>query len=303
MEQNQTSLTAKLTAYVRAHHALHDQPKIFNDFLARQFLSAEEYDEIGRNLTQLAPMIDPQKAAEFTDVTAKVGWVIRQLMSTTLSRSRYAEDRLEAELTRGVRQYVILSAGLDTFGFRRPELLKRLQVFEVDHPATQTWKLNRLQELQWPIPAALRFVAVDLLRDDLAAKLTGAGYDQEERTFVSWLGGTMYLSRTAVLETLRTLTALAPSGSTILFDYMERDAYLPERAGRSVLLTHQILEHISEPWLLGFEPSSLADELAAVGLRLEEDLDPDRIEARYYANRSDGYHASEHLHYACAVVP
>ena len=303
MEQNQISLTAQLTAYVRAHHALHDQPKIFDDSLARRFFSAEEYDEISRNLAQLAAVVDPQQAAASADVTAKVAWVIRKLMSATLSRSRYAEDRLEAELTRGIAQYVILSAGLDTFGFRRPELLRRLHVFEVDHPATQTWKLSRLQRLQWPIPPALRFVAVDLVRDDLAAKLTAAGYDRDQRTFVTWLGGTMYLPRTTVLETLRTLAALAPSGSTIVFDYMERDAYLPEKAGRSVLLTHQILDRIREPWLLGFDPSRLADELATVGLRLEEDLGPEQIESRYYANRSDGHHASEHLHYACAVVP
>lgn len=303
MEENQVSLTARLTAYVRAHHARHDEPKIFNDFLAPDLFSADDYDVIGQNLAQLAPMIDPQAAAALPDVPSAVGWVIRKLMSATLSRSRYAEDLLEAELTQGVRQYLILGAGLDTFAFRRSELLGRLRVFEVDHPATQTWKLNRLRKLQWSIPPELHFAAVDLARDDLAKRLIDAGYDPNQRTFVSWLGVTMYLSRTAVLETLQTLTALAPSGSTIVFDYMEPEAYRPEQAGGTILLTQQILQRIREPWLLGFDPSRLSSELAAVGLRLEEDLDPAAIEARYFADRSDGYHASEHLHYVCARVP
>jgi methyltransferase (TIGR00027 family) len=86
-------------------------------------------------------------------------------------RARYAEETLEKAILQGVKQYVILGAGLDTFAFRRPDLLEKLEVFEVDYQATQDFKLHRLAELGWEIPAELHFIPVDFTKENLTIAL------------------------------------------------------------------------------------------------------------------------------------
>ena len=153
MDTNRASITALITAYCRAYHATHDSPLIFADFLADQLFTADEHAAFDRNLAELLPLVAPERAAAKPDpATALAGVMQTHTGSTTLSRSRYTEDCLAELIDQGVRQYVILGAGLDTFAFRRPDLLERLNVFEVDHPATQAVKHQRLARLNRPYP-------------------------------------------------------------------------------------------------------------------------------------------------------
>ena len=108
----------------------------------------------------------------------------------TLGRSRYTEDSLEKAVEQGVKQYVILGAGFDTFAFRCPEILEKLQVYEVDHPATQAFKRSRLAEAGWELPPQLHFVPVDFEQESLAEALTRSSYDPQAPSFFSWLGVT-----------------------------------------------------------------------------------------------------------------
>ena len=126
-------------------------------------------------------------------------------------RQRYTEDELGKALERGVGQYVILGAGLDSFAYRRPDLAGVVRVFEVDHPATQQWKRARLQELNITPPSNLTFVPVDFEQQTLAEGLRAGGHRPELPTFVSWLGVTTYLTEAAVFETLRYVASLAPA--------------------------------------------------------------------------------------------
>ena len=147
------------------------------------------------------------------------------------SRARYTEDILEAAVRQQeVEQYVILGAGLDTFALRRPDLVARLQVFEVDHPGTQAHKRRRLREAGREHPAQLHFVAVDFSRDNLAKALKSSAYDPQASSFFSWLGATYYLTRDAAWATLRAIAQVAPPGSTVVFDYLDSEAFVPERA-------------------------------------------------------------------------
>ncbi|GGE07339.1 hypothetical protein GCM10011571_05750 [Marinithermofilum abyssi] len=214
-----------------------------------------------------------------------------------LSRSRYTEDNLDQAVKQGMEQYVILGAGMDTFAFRRPDLLSQVQVFEVDHPATQAFKLNRLAELGWEIPSNLHFVPVDFTQESLADALKGTSYDLQTKSFFSWLGVTMYLTRNEVFATLRSITDIAPVGSAVIFDY-----FVPEEATPHMKEMQEDLRKIGEPIKTTFDPSTLAFELESLGLRLHENLSPSDIQERYFQSQTDGYYASKHVRFGWAVV-
>jgi len=201
MKEDRVSITALLTTYARAYHATHDTPKIFDDFLAGQFLSEKERAWFGVKLVEALPLFNPELGASHPDPTTALAWMMKNRNApTTISRARYAEDALVAAINSGVQQYILLGAGMDTFAFRRPEMMKRLAVFEVDHPATQAFKRKRLAELQWELPPRLHFIPVDLAKDSLVAALQRSPHDPLQASFVSWLGVTYYLTRDAVLN-------------------------------------------------------------------------------------------------------
>jgi methyltransferase (TIGR00027 family) len=304
VEANQVSKTALGTAYIRAYHAAHDQPKIFDDFLAQQLIPREECQRVEERYLKMLQLLDPDKARACSDRASALAAAVQAGVAPpiVLGRARYAEDHLEQAIDQGVRQYVILGAGMDTFAWRRPDLLEQLQVFEVDHPATQTFKRRRLQESGREQPAQLHFVPADFAREPLGAALLRAPYNPQVPSFFSWLGVVYYLSRAAIFETLSSIAQIAPAGSPVIFDYFDPDAFVPDKASRRVQLSMEILRRLGEPMLTGFDPSELGADLARLGLRLKENLSPADIEARYFRDRQDDYHACEHAYYAWAVV-
>lgn len=167
MKEKQFSRSAVIMAYHRAHHAMYDTPKIFDDFLAHHLVPEEARSIIEYHMAEALKLYDPELAATCPDQATAIAWMMRALAapSFVLCRVRYAEDILQKAIELGVKQYVILGAGLDTFAFRKPEMLEQLQVFEVDHPATQAFKRHRIAELGWEQPAQLHFVPVDFEQD------------------------------------------------------------------------------------------------------------------------------------------
>lgn len=305
MEENKVSRTAMWTAYIHAYHVRHDAPpRIVDDFLAYQMIP----DEIRASIEQGAPkflqLLAPERAAACSDQATAVALLMRAMVgpANILCRARYTEDSLAETVRQGVRQYVILGAGMDTFVFRQPEMLEQLQVFEVDHPATQAFKRERLAALGWKQPAQLHFVPLDFTKECLATALRSSGYDPRIRTFFSWLGVTYYLPREAVFATLRTIADIAPAGSTVIFDYQHTDVFKPEKTSKNMQMGMEYLRQVGEPIITGFDPTSLTGDLAHLGLRMHEDLSPVDIEGRYFQGRTDGYHATEHGHFAWAVV-
>jgi len=307
MKENQVSRTALLMAYVRGHHATRGALKIFEDNIAYDLLKDDERAIFEQQFTppiQLIEAIDPVSAASCHDQAARLEWALRVIPSAShsLSRSRYTEDALEDAVRQGVRQYVILGAGMDTFSFRHPEMLDQLKVFEIDHPATQYFKRHRLTELNWELPKNLHFVPVDFTKESLKPALTRSPYDPQTLSFFSWLGVTYYLPREAVFTTLRAFADVAPAGSAIIFDYMDTDAFVPGRAAKRIQMSIEKCREWGEPLITGFDPSMLAEDLERLGLRLHEDLSPSDIQGRYFQGRTDGYYACEHVHFAWAVV-
>lgn len=293
-----------MSAYIRAYHAKHDTPAIFDDFLADHLLTEAERTNMDRNLasSEAIHFFAPERESSCPDQATALAIVMRAISTSILiSRARYTEDNLEQAVKAGVQQYVILGAGLDTFAFRRPEMLKQLQVFEVDHPATQTSKRHRLTELGWEQPNQLHFVPIDFTKENLATTLKHSAYDPQKLSFFSWLGVTYYLSLDVVFDTLHSITEIASAGSTIIFDYLDTVAFDPEKAPVRVQKMQAAAQMSGEPMKAGFNPSTLAADLESLGLHLHENLSPSEIEKRFFYGRTDGYHAFKNLHFARIV--
>jgi methyltransferase (TIGR00027 family) len=304
VDNDQASKTALMTAYCRWHHARHDDPLIFEDRLAGQILGDEGEDTIESMLLGSLERNNPVGAAAFSDRRSAIAWLMQTGAAApiVLARARYAEEMLEQGIAAGVCQYVILGAGLDTFAFRRPDLKDDLTVFEVDHPASQKHKLDRIQGLGWECPANLHFVALDFARDSLAAELERAGFDPAGKTFFSWLGVSYYLGIDEVRATLGQLARIAPPGSELVFDYLDRGAFSQETASPRVVRMLSSVMEIGEPMLSGFDAHAMADELAGCGFEVCENLGPGEIHRRFFLGRTDHYRACEHVHFARAMV-
>jgi len=216
-------------------------------------------------------------------------------------RSRWAEDALAAAVARGARQYVLLGAGFDSFIVRQPAFAERLTIFEIDLPASQAMKRERLAATGAVVPANVRFVAADLGREPLAEVLACAGFDAGVPAFFSWLGVTIYLTREANLATLGGFARASAPDSEIAFTYVDERAL---EAGRSDVMARlrEGPASLGEPWLSGFDPRTLAETLRGVGLDLVEDLDGPALTARYCADRADGLTGGTVGHVAVARV-
>lgn len=304
MQDDNYSQSALKTACYRAYHSQWDNPRIFDDYLAPDFIGENELMAFNTEMIAGFKSAAPEMAAGFPNDAAILSFMM-QAMGTpalTLSRAAYAEEKLHAGLQQGIKQYVILGAGMDTFAFRYPKLLEMLQVFEVDHPGTQKCKRRRLNELGWEFPSGLHFIPADLARASLDETLLCSRYNPQLPGFFNWLGVTYYLSKEAVLETLQSLAQISPPGSTMVFDYLDTDLLIPEKSApraRQILL---LAEQIGEPIQALFDPVKLARDLAGVGFRLVENLSPAEINGRYFRARNDKYYACENAHFACAVV-
>jgi methyltransferase (TIGR00027 family) len=200
-------------------------------------------------------------------------------------RSRFAEDRLTSG---GFAQYAILGAGLDSFVWRRPDLVRSLRVFEVDHPASQAWKRERITELGLPTYGDSHvFAAVDFEVESLRDGLDAAGFDWEQPTLFSWLAVTPYLSVEAIEEALRVLASSA-SGSEVAFSYAlaHRLQDDDDRAFLSVLMP--LAASSGEPLRSFFAPGEIDALVGRCGLEVVDHPDRAELIRRYFADRTDG---------------
>jgi methyltransferase (TIGR00027 family) len=201
------------------------------------------------------------------------------------ARSRYAEDELARAVAHGVTQYVVLGAGLDTFAYRNPH--PELRVFEVDHPATQTWKREQLTAASIPIPPSLTFVPIDFEQQMLADGLAHSAFSASALTFFSWLGVTPYLTRDACMTTL-SLIAGMPAGSGVVFDFAVEPALLNAGQRQALEALSQRVARYGEPFQLFFDPAKLQNELKQMGFQRTEFLQGKELNERYFKDREDG---------------
>lgn len=266
MKPDRPSDTARRVAFVRAAHQVLDTPRVLDDPVA---------------LSILGPGAEARIRAARGRLDSPAAEALRGFL---VARSRIAEDAVEAAFANGVRQYVVLGAGLDTFAYRHPLRERGLRIFEVDFPSTQRWKRTLLERTRVAIPPSLTYVPVDFESQSLADRLRESGFRADAPAWVSWLGVTMYLHRATVLATLRFVAGL-PAGSGVTFDYFAPPGSMPV-AGRLWFMIASLRVAIGgEPWRTWFDPAALAAELRAMGFTTIEDLDAGALNQRVFGGR------------------
>ena len=259
MQAGRPSRTALAAAAHRAAHQVLEHGRIFADPLALTILGDEADALVQRSQER------PGSAGMRMFIAA---------------RTRFAEDALAAAVERGARQLVVLGAGLDTYAYRG-SARERVHVFEVDHPATQAWKRERLAAVGIPVPRSLTFAPVDFEREALAAGLAAAGFDPAQPAFFTWLGVVPYLTEPAVWATLGFVAGLS-GGADVVFDYADPPATLTPEGRAAHDERARRVAALGEAWESYFEPAALHARLGALGLGDIEDLGLRQIAARYF---------------------
>jgi methyltransferase (TIGR00027 family) len=250
----QSSKTALAVAALRAYHHLADpEPKLLDDPIAHRLVDATLNERMEHEPARLGEPL-------YGDLRLHV-----------LLRSRYAEDELGAAVARGVRQFVSLGAGFDTFAYRQPAWAHAIAIYEADQPATQAEKRRRLAMAEIPIPGNVRYAAIDFERTPLREGLRASGLDESRAVFFAWLGVMPYLSAAAVDATFAYVAAL-PQGSSIVFDFA---------TARTPLAVAEIARDAGEPWLTRYDAAALERTLQGLGFAEVVFLTPEHAWQRY----------------------
>jgi len=278
MDQRNGSVTALGVAGLRAAHQLMDgEPRLLSDPVIVQLLEPLHLQYIQENPARYR---QPESL---------------HLRSHVLLRSRYTEDQLALAFQRGIRQFLILGAGMDTFCWRQPPGMEALQVFEVDHPSSQAYKRLRLSEAGIPTPANVHFVPVDFESTSLRQGLQDSAFDFSLPSFISWLGVTMYLTMEAIDEVLAFIASL-PKGTEIALTFAQKKMSGP------TFLTADRAAAVGEPWLSFFTPDELTEKLKRHGFASVSFLEPGEAWRVYFAERTDNLPPPRRAFIAHAVV-
>lgn len=271
MRDGKESQTAQYIAFCRALET-QEQParRLFDDPYAFALLSG-----LYRNIARLAriPII-----GKLIYAALDLGWPYSR--SSAVVRTRAIDDLVRDAIRSGTRQLVLLGAGLDSRGCRLDEAAE-IEVFEVDHPATQFVKKERLQASIGKLPANIRYVAVDFERDALEAKLVESGYNSAVQAVVVWEGVIDYLTESAVQSTLAVLARLMAPSSLLIFTYTDKGALDGSKAFRGARRWRSLSKAGGEPFLFGFNPNALAEVLKPYRFQLESDASTAEIAQHY----------------------
>ncbi len=284
MVNERESVTAKICAFVRAWHSNRARQKIYDDYLAYDMLGKEEYDSI-YGLISSGLGSSQQFSREDTEQI-----ISEYFAPIPLSRIHFNESRLaDFAGENGKIQYVICGAGSDTFAFRNEN--DDIEVFEIDHPDTQRYKLEKLRELEWNIRPNVHFVPVDFEKERMCDKLLAAGFDPEKKTFFSILGVTYYLTLDVFTDTLKQMSELSALGSMLVFDYPIRTGEFPRRVAR----LEQITEDLGEVMRGGYDYNEVSRALYSLGFQIDTYMPPEKVQKMYFDGREDGLRAFENV--------
>jgi methyltransferase (TIGR00027 family) len=253
-----------------AAHALVDRDPIFEDRFALAL--------VGRPAAGLTGFL----AATIPESCAHVARLF------VCQRSRFVEEEVERAIGRGVDQYVDLGAGLSSFAWRRPDLMARLAMFEVDQPATQEWKRARLKVMGLGGPSGLHFVGADFMAaDTLGVRLTATGFDPARASIWSMLGVIQYLPLAAVQSTLRAVACLAAPNSTLVASYGVPVNLMEPASVQFTELARVFAARAGEPQITQVTPSDVEAVAMAAGWRRARSVDPSSF-APWFVGRTDG---------------
>jgi methyltransferase (TIGR00027 family) len=252
------SRTAVGAAMQRAVHQLMDgEPKLLEDPVILKLLDPEAIEHIRRNPSE----------HRYERVIS--------LRSHIVLRSRYAEDCLKEAYDRGVRQYIILCAGLDTYAYRQPDWSFDMTITEADHPASQAYKLRKLKEAGIELPGNLVFLSLDLDKDNILSLFERTVLRPGEPVFISWLGVMVYLNWDTI-DAVFTFVSSLPKTSEFVFTFSPRKS--PGWPDPIALLA----KAAGEPWITYIDPPELRDKLEGYGFTDISFLEPPEVRQRYF---------------------
>jgi len=302
VKKGEASITSLVSAFGRAYHSEFDNPKIFDDYVAKEFISQKERNDIEMNMVQGIHFFNTDIAQQFQDNPQEIlKWITQvQLSPTPLARAAYCERVLLHEITLGTKQYVILGAGLDTFSFRHRELESNIEIFEVDHPSTQGFKKERIKEAELEAPNNLHFISMDFTKGFSYEQLRNEGFENK-KTFFSLLGVTYYLTKEELSSLIECLFAMVPEGSSIVFDYPDENLFTEKGLSNRVENMVKMATIGGEPMKSCFSYTEMEALLEKAGLLIYEHLSPEDINTLYFEGRNDYLEAFETVHYVHAV--
>lgn len=280
MRSGRPSETARAIAHIRAYHQIADKGTIFSDPLAASILGEPVLHE-----TELDSGLDPE--------------VVRRRRLYIAARSRFADDCVTAAIARGTDQVVILGAGLDTTAYRNTHT--NVRFYEVDQPDTQNWKRRRLSESGIAVPDSLTFVPVDFDKSSLADGLAEAGLDRARSAVFIWLGVSVYLTRTAVDDTLRYIAD--HTAAEVVFDYFYPVASAPHEPTTDQLQARaESTARLGEPWRTFFIADEIRAILRVLGYRHVDDRSGSELVATYDDREvAHPAHSGPHVVHACTA--
>ncbi|MGW2421880.1 class I SAM-dependent methyltransferase [Streptomyces sp. NPDC001709] len=217
----------------------------------------------------------------------------RGFRAAMVARARFIEDLVAEQADRGVDQYVVLGAGLDTFAQRKPETASRLRVFEIDQPGPQAFKRRRLAELGLGVPDGLHLVPVDFEADGESwpTRLTAAGFDAGRPAVITSTGVTMYLTKEATAATLRQIAALAP-GSTLAMTFLLPEELVDERDRAGLKASETGARASGTPFRSFYTPGDMLNLAREAGFTDVRHIPGTSLAERYFAARPDGLRPS-----------
>ena len=284
MEDQSPSSTALVTARMRTIHTVSDPQPIINDPWGSKLAMAS-------TLAAIKPGVEVPSGNE-SEIEEVVDGMLRSspAYANVIARSCYSEDALLSAMSERVNQFVLIGAGYDSYALRRPPEAQRLEIFEIDHPSTQAMKKQRLTACGVPDGGGVHFIAADLGHESVASALTRSTFQPTERAFLSWLGVTMYLTREANMATLGSVAQCCAPGTELVFSYVDQSIF-GSRSSATAEHFAQLgreVESYGEPFVSGFNPFTLANDLRDVGLNLEEDLDDRQVIQRFDPSDANG---------------
>lgn len=298
------SMTALVSAFSRAYHSENNDVKIFNDSIAKLLLSESEYNEIAKSMSGGIMFFNPSFVGSENEA---LRWIVEnQLSPSPLGRAAFTEKALKTAVSIGAMQYLIFAAGYDTFAYRQPYWANRLQIFEIDHPATAKDKQARLAKSGILPPNNIDYVEADFTKEMWQTALMGnANFDKSKISFCSLLGLSYYLSKQVFTEMISVMGEMVPKGSSLVFDYPDQDTYT-EKAGERAKKQAILAGGAKEAMLASYSYEEMRNLLSNCGFLIYEHLEPSEITKQYFHhyNKANPHHpmtAFDNVNYCLAV--
>ena len=257
----------------RAVHVRYERPPVLDDDWAFKLI-----DRKSQMLVRFPPLyrryLAPQQLRS------------KSLFAYSISNLRLAEELVEEGLAAGTSQYLLLGAGLDSFGVRRADLADRLRVFELDHPLSQSVKRARIMRALGAVPANVELVPIDFEITTIAEALASSSHHRDEPSTVSWLNTIAYLTVDATVESLRGLGEVSAPGSRLIFNYPP-NAPLTAEADAALTAVRESVARKGEPFRAAYDPDDMQRYVTGAGFVIEQHLTEADLDARFFTNRTD----------------